>query len=74
MTELCRDTKCPKKDICLRYRPNVFNHSYFFERMFKEDFDGFRCEFIILKTEKEFDFAKDSSLFEFLRGIVNGIK
>lgn len=72
MTELCRDSKCPKKDVCLRYKPNTL-HSYFFERVFK-NVDGFRCEFIILKTEKEFDFAKDSSLFEFLRGIVNGIK
>jgi len=77
---LCRDTKCPKKESCLTYRPNQFNQNYFIERMFKNDFDGFRCEYytIAKETNNTKTFAGDeyfgnSDVFEQIRDIL-GIK
>lgn len=71
---LCRDTKCPNKQKCLNFKPNL-NTVYFIERMFKVD--PFKCEYFVeikIETEKEAGSTKESDVFQFLRDIVNGIK
>jgi len=72
---LCRDTKCPKKESCLTYRPNEFNRVYFIERMFKND--PFSCEFYTKQKEKptfeSADWLGNSDVIQQLRDAL-GIK
>ena len=73
MTELCKDTKCPQKENCLRFRLNVPNHSYMIERAFKTN--PFKCDYMIPRQpEKTFTHLGDSFVFDMLNRIVNGSK
>lgn len=68
---LCRDTKCPNKQKCLNFKPNL-NTVYFIERMFKVD--PFKCEYFVeIKiSEPKFD-SINSDAFQQIKDAL-GIK